>query len=285
MATAVQPTWDYWAQPKDRLTACNLCGNTLFVVLSDHDRYGLPQETHGCLTCGLVFLNPLMTREAYAEFYEQGIYRMLLSKYRPDTPGTLEKSQQLYAMNLCDFLRPFVGNGGTLLDVGGASGITAGIVASQFKKQPFILEPSGEKQASNIIKGMLEDWDDDRTFDLVLLCQTIDHLHDLMGGLRKVRKMLTPKGLFYVDILDLRMMVKAAKGLRGALKVDHPYYLTEETAELALAMAGFRVLRKTYATMPRHVGYLCDAPFGDGRLGSVVAPWPDAKAILREVRE
>src|SRR4029453_8567078 len=72
--------YDYAAQPKQALTSCNLCAGTEFVILTHRDRYGYPAEAHACRRCGLVFLNPRMTAEAYGHFYN-GVYRPLVSAF------------------------------------------------------------------------------------------------------------------------------------------------------------------------------------------------------------
>ena len=70
--------YDYAAQPKQLRSRCNLCGFDRFVTLTHSDRYGYPVRADGCLRCGLVFLNPVMTPDAYSRFYLD-VYRPLVS--------------------------------------------------------------------------------------------------------------------------------------------------------------------------------------------------------------
>src|SRR6478672_8137131 len=72
--------YDYRARPKRQVEHCNLCGEGIFVTLVHVDRYGYPATAQACRACGLSFLNPVMTGEAYGEFY-QGVYRPLVSAY------------------------------------------------------------------------------------------------------------------------------------------------------------------------------------------------------------
>ena len=37
-----------------------------------------------------------------------------------------------------------------------------------------------------------------------MLCQTVDHLLDVAGTLRRVRELLTDDGVLFVDIVDFR---------------------------------------------------------------------------------
>ena len=68
--------YDYAAQPREALTACNLCGSPQLVTITHRDRYGFPATASACARCGLEFLNPRMTADAYARFYD-GVYRPL----------------------------------------------------------------------------------------------------------------------------------------------------------------------------------------------------------------
>ena len=101
--------YDYVSQPKRHLDKCNLCEGTQFVIITHEDRYGFPASAHACMNCGLVFLNPVMTAEAYNEFYQR-YYRPLVSAYhgRLIDSQTIQAEQKTYAQDLIDFLQPFV---------------------------------------------------------------------------------------------------------------------------------------------------------------------------------
>ena len=132
------------------------------------------------------------------------------------------------------------------------------------------------------IAGFAEDYDPQgRTWDLVLLCQTIDHLLDVGGTLRRVRALLNPGGYLFVDIVDFRAAYLRNGSAEDATKIDHPYYLTQETMQAYLRQAGFGVVHADYAADHLHVSYLC----------RLAEPVPDAlpsadsvEALLREVR-
>ena len=72
--------FDYDAQPKAGSKRCNLCGGSAFVGLTHRDRYGYPAAAACCSGCGLVFLDPVMTADAYGRFYQR-TYRPLVSAY------------------------------------------------------------------------------------------------------------------------------------------------------------------------------------------------------------
>src|SRR5215208_1062544 len=127
--------YDYDAQPKEAIAACNLCGASAFAVLAHHDRYGFAAPAHACARCGLVFLNPRMTADAYAHFYD-GVYRPLVSAFhgRLIDAKTIQAEQRDYAIERADFIRPFVAGAGlrTMLDIGGSTGVVSHHFARDF---------------------------------------------------------------------------------------------------------------------------------------------------------
>jgi SAM-dependent methyltransferase len=238
-------------------------------VVAHLDRYGYSIQTHACLRCGLVFLNPVMSGGAYQEFYSR-VYRPLVSAYhgRAIDAKTVQAEQRSYAVDRANFVAPFMQgrNGGTLLDVGGSTGVVASEFVRRFGFRGVVLDPSPEELAEasaaglDTIAGLMEDFQPrGEPFDLVLLCQTVDHLLDVGGTLRKIHDILRDGGLFYLDIVDFRAGYLKGQSIEGAVKIDHPYYLTEFTIEAYLLRAGFEVLRKAYAADHLHVGYLCRA--------------------------
>lgn len=290
--------YDYSLQPREPVAACNLCGDTVFVGLTHRDRYGYPAQAHACTRCGLVFLSPRMTADAYARFYD-GVYRPLVSAFhgRLIDARTIQAEQREYAAERAGLLRPFVeslrataapATPPTLLDIGGSTGVVAHHFAREFGLRATIIDPApleleqARQLGLETIAGLVERHDfGDRTFDLVTLCQTIDHLLDVAGTLRRVRELLAHRGLLFVDIVDFRAAYLRNWSVEDAIKIDHPYYLTEETMAAYLRRAGFDVLRADYAADHLHVSYVCRP----GALQADAMPSPArVDEMLREIR-
>lgn len=284
--------YDYASQPKQALTACNLCGASEFVVLTHRDRYGYPAQAHACRRCGLVFLNPRMDAEAYGRFYN-GIYRPLVSAFhgRLIDARTIQDEQREYAAERAEFIRPFVGKSGgqTMLDIGGSTGVVAHHFAREFGLSGTVIDPAPleVEQARGLgletITGLVEEHDfDTRRFDVVIICQTVDHLLDVAGTLARVRQLLAKGGLLFIDIVDFRAAYLRHWSVEDAVKIDHPYYLTEPTMAAYLRMSGFEVLRSDFAADHLHVSYVCRpvVAHADGLPHAA-----SVEALLREVRE
>ena len=248
------PTFDYEAQPKEFLSRCNLCGATAepLAVRETRDRYGFPISVTEC-ACGLVFLNPRMTAEAYRRFYEDGTYRRLVSAYhgREIDAHTIQAEQRVYAEKLADFLAPHI-SADSVLDVGGSTGVVGRLIADRFHLAPTILDPApaelAEAGEAERVMATIEEWEPgERKWGLILLCQTVDHLLDIWGALKKLRSVLEHGGCFFVDALNYEV--------GRTLKIDHPYSLTEATLTKYLRRAGFAsVGRRVTET---HIGFVC----------------------------
>ena len=281
--------FDFAAAPKRPVTSCNLCGGDRFVTLAHADRYGFPARADLCRRCGLVFLNPMLTAEAYSDFYRD-VYRPLVSAYhgRRIDAETVEDEQEAYAGALADLLEPWLDDrrGGRLLDVGGSTGVVSAALAGRWGLAATVLDPApdeaGRAQARGLqtAVGTIEEWQPpDVRFDVVLICQTIDHLLDITAALAKLRRLVTEDGVLFVDVVDFRAAYLRARSIEEAVKVDHPYSLTEATAEAFLARAGFGVLRTDYAADRLHVGYVC------GAAQTEADALPDAASVERMRRE
>jgi 2-polyprenyl-3-methyl-5-hydroxy-6-metoxy-1,4-benzoquinol methylase len=283
--------YEYAAQPKQAVTSCNLCGGAEFVVLTHRDRYGYPAQAHACRRCGLVFLNPRMTAEAYGRFYN-GVYRPLVSAFhgRLIDARTIQDEQREYAIERADFIRPFISNSGagSLLDIGGSTGVVAHHFVREFGLTGTLIDPApleveeARRLGLETVTGLVEEHDfAHRRFDVVIICQTVDHLLDVAGTVGRVRQLLSSRGLLFIDIVDFRAAYLRNWSVEDAIKIDHPYYLTEPTMVAYLRRNGFEILRSDYAADHLHVSYICrPGPDDVNALPSA----PSVDQLLREVR-
>ncbi|RMH18954.1 MAG: class I SAM-dependent methyltransferase [Acidobacteria bacterium] len=246
--------------------ACNLCGGRRFTAVSRSDRYALEVTTVLCEGCGLVFLDPRPSAAAYRRFYRDA-YRPLVERYtgRRSDPAGLEADQRTYARKLDRrLIRPRLHGGErTLLDVGASTGVVAEHFARRYGLRATCVEPAPAEAAAARRRGLevaecqVEDFDPGpRRFDVVLLCQTVDHLLDVGGVLARIHDWLADDGLFFVDAVDFRAVLRSLHRLSAALHADHPYYLTRETMDLYLRRAGFEVVALNVSTV-FHLDYVC----------------------------
>ena len=232
------------------VTVCNLCGCQRHVEVARRDRYGYRMRSVVCSRCGLGFLSPRPSPSAYGRFYES-VYRPLVSAYhgRRIDAETVQEEQREYAAELVTFLRltlPTLPD--TVLDVGGSTGVVAEAARQAFGSTATVLDPSPDELAvaaaagMETIAGFAETADlGGRLFDLVLVCQTIDHLVDIAATLAAIRSWLSPSGCAFIDVVDVRCVALRLGSVEQAVKIDHPYSLTRETAIAYFDCAGLDV--------------------------------------------
>jgi 2-polyprenyl-3-methyl-5-hydroxy-6-metoxy-1,4-benzoquinol methylase len=283
--------YDYAAQDQERLAQCNLCGSEVWTVLAHKDRYGFPATTTACNRCGLTLLNPRMGGADYGRFYES-VYRPLVSAYygRRIDAVSVQAEQQAYSEELSGVVDEFLGtrSGASLLDVGGSTGVVSAHLARAFGLKPTVLDPAPdeihEAEALGIetITSLVEDWDPGgKHYDIVGMFQTIDHLLDVAGTLKKLRSVIADDGLLLVDIVDFRANYLKQWSVESALKIDHPFSLTEPTAEACLARTGFVPVKKAYSADYHLILYVCRPCDPD----PAALPSPaSVEAFFREVR-
>jgi SAM-dependent methyltransferase len=261
-------SYDYGALASVYPTECNLCGVSECVVEVAHqDRYGYPATLVVCRRCGLGYLCPRLDAAHYVHFYSK-VYRPLVSAYhgRRIDAHTVQRDQHAYAAELAPFLFPLLPSPPrTILDVGGSTGVVAKVLANRVNAHVTVLDPAPEELAVaraaglETVAGLVEDFDPgQRTWDLVLLCQTIDHLLDVRGALRALRQMTSADGRAFVDIVDIDVLLRRTRSIEQAVKIDHPYYFTGPTAVALFDLAGFTIIAQRLTN--------------DGHRGFVLAP-------------
>jgi SAM-dependent methyltransferase len=247
--------YDYAAREVEPVETCNLCGSgpAEHVELARTDRYGYPAAMRMCSRCGLGFLSPRLTAAEYGAFYER-VYRPLVSAYhgRRIDAETVQVDQRAYAAELVGFLRGrLAAPPASVLDVGGSTGVVAAAVREAFGAEATVLDPAPDELAAaaaagmETIAGFAEHFEPssvgmgDRRWELVLLCQTIDHLLDVRATLASLRRLTAEGGHAFVDVLDLLVAARKQGAVEGAVKIDHPYYLTRDTARAFFLRSGF----------------------------------------------
>ncbi len=257
--------YDYAAEPKEDPSACNLCGaKGCAEPLARRDRYGFSATLVACRRCGLAYLAPRLTAASYADFYGR-VYRPLVSAHhgRRIDAETVQDEQREDAAALAAFLLPRLASPpASIIDVGGSTGVVAGVLAARTGSRASILDPAPDELAvaraagMETIDGLAEDFDPaGRQWDLVLLCQTIDHLLDVRATLGALRRMTADGGRVFVDILDADLMLERTGSIERVAKIDHPYSLTRATVAAYFTLAGFTIVGER-TTADGHRGFV-----------------------------
>jgi SAM-dependent methyltransferase len=221
-----------------------------------------------------------LTASDYRDFYVE-IYRPLVSAYhgRLIDAESVQVDQREYAAELTRFLADRLpSDPATVLDVGGSTGVVASAVREAFGATPTVLDVASDELAvaaqngMETIDGFAEDYEPvgGRRWDLVLLCQTIDHLLDVASTLGSIRKLLAPEGFAFVDVLDFGFVAERQGCVEGAVKIDHPFYLSRSTARGFFDLSGLQVVAERLSD--------------DGHWGFLLAPAEPRQPDWNELR-
>ena len=248
--------------------ACNVCGADSHAIVTNVDRYGLPVQTLMCTNCGLIQIGDRLTAHGYDEFYKSGAYRKLTSNFSGTRLSVEEvkRDQSAYSAEVITLLsRLFrVRAGGTLLDVGGSVGIVAREVASSLGVEGTVLDPSREEIAEARAAGIhgiastFERFETVAKYDVILLCRSIEHLFDLRGSILKMRSLLSEGGLLFCDIVDFVECCRLTGTPQAVAKIDHCYWLCQETAPRIFASLGLRVVSTNTSSDPECIQYVLE---------------------------
>lgn len=236
-----QVHYDYAAQPKVTV-ACPICG-TANPSRQAVDRYGYRIGLSTC-RCELIYLNPRLTAEGYADFYRH-VYRPLTDALagfaHTPTTGT-KRGTAIGAM-----LRAQGVTGASLLDVGGGTGAVASAVGTVLGcRSVTVLDPSAEElthasaRGCHTICGLAETQPpSDARYDVILCTYTADHWLDPLAALRWMRSVVAPGGSLWIDIVEAREWIRSAP--LDTWKIDHPLYWTGRSLLTALKRTDWTV--------------------------------------------
>lgn len=284
--------------PTEMVDPCQICGASEPFVLASEDRYGLPLRSALCLRCGLVYQLDRFTRDGFRDFY-RGAYRELVSAFKGKDEGDLGRlvaKQRVYGGALLNVLRGRLAPERVdhILDIGGSTGVVAGMFCDAFSATATVVDPAPDElaladQRFASAETTLEDWEVDGRYDLILLCNTIEHLHDLPQSFAKMRAALTDDGLLLCDVADFMASARIEGPAEVLAKVDHCFWLSWETAPEIFQALGFEPVWVAAGRLPQQVTFLlrptAPQPFSErlpaasdmaGELQRLRAEWLDA---------
>jgi ubiquinone/menaquinone biosynthesis C-methylase UbiE len=251
--------------PYEYCESCDLCGWRVFRTISHTDRYGFEATYQMCEGCGLVFQNPHPTPEGYALFYEKW-YRPLVAALqgRQEDVQAMRKDQEAYAAKLVRFLTLHVKPVPiqSSVDLGGSTGSVAKAVQDALGGTCLVVDPSpaelaeARKLGLDCEQSLAEEWTPNgRRFDLALICRSVDHFLSISKVLSEVARCLKPGGHLFIDPVDFESWARTMIDYRKLLKIDHVYYLSDETMRLYLKKTGFEVVASDFGD-GTHISFL-----------------------------
>jgi SAM-dependent methyltransferase len=250
---------------------CPLCGGTAGIVVGEKGRFGMPVRNLCCETCATVYVSPRPSAAAMAEYYRSTYRKHYGGVSYPNAQGKgVAPGQPGFEQALLAWHQKQAGNaltlapprdGATVLEVGCRHGKTLNLMQAQRSLRAFGIEP-GEEEAEqarragiDCFTGSLEDFDPgEQRFDHVQWFHVLEHVHDPLAALLKLRALLAPGGTLLVEVPN----------------VYQPYGLLEENFFQNVHLVSYSP--NTLPALMRRAGFEITRVVDDGSLFVVGTP-------------
>jgi 2-polyprenyl-3-methyl-5-hydroxy-6-metoxy-1,4-benzoquinol methylase len=238
------------------IVKCNYCGSeNASIFVSGRDFASIEKDVtifvlNRCNDCGLVYQNPRPHLSSIAKYYPESYSPYKKKGYFISVFDKVISSSWKEINCVSNYLQ-----GGSLLDVGCANGIflnemqknshfeVTGVefspIASQIAIQDFGLNViTGDLLAANF-QG--------EQFDIVTMWNVLEHVHDPMGTMNEVNRILKPGGFFIIRVPNPKSLAAKMFGKYWAgLDLPRHLFLFQKNVLIKMARdAGFSI-KKTY---------------------------------------
>jgi SAM-dependent methyltransferase len=254
-------------------TACNLCGSTRYYLVYrkrrtsqktpknssptvysiSETRLEKPEKIVRCMGCGLVYAVPEESADQIHKAYEA----MEDADYVAE-----EKGRRAQGRIILSRISKFK-SAGRLLDVGCGPGFLLDEAKHQgWKAQGVDLSVWAKEYCHGhfgieVFRGDLVPLPfPDRSFDVVVMNDVIEHLADPRSALWEIRRVLKNDGILYLSTPDIESFLSRVLRARWwGINKFHLFYFSKRTLEQLFHEVGFKSLR--HASYPRvfSIGY------------------------------
>ena len=230
---------------------CLLCGSDRSMLLYDN---GVALDSSPntevlnriCLNCGLVFQSPRPDFNELKEYY--GNYMQNTQNQSLVSPWFEEFICSISRMRL-EYIRPFINDGDSILDVGCSFGAMLKILKDEsgldlsltgVNPEDALAEFGREKYDLNIITGMFEEQKfSPESFDLIILDNVIEHFDDPSESVSKLRVLLKKQGRIFIVTNNIDT---PHGNLWQNFFPDHTVTYSQKTLKAQMESQGFRIL-------------------------------------------
>ncbi len=243
----------------EKLNRCRVCGSRDHSALFIKGGY----EVAKCGNCGLVFLNFAPSDKFLRDYYAEDFF---------NDPGTKDgySDYKEEAVNLgrtfrnrIDILKKYKEKGGTLLDVGCATGEFMEIAAECWDVYGVEISSYASRIAGgkglNVFNGKLEQSPYLSTgFGVVTLWDTIEHVAEPLDTMRLISRIVKPEGIIALTTGDVGSLASKVCGRYWHLYniPQHLSYFSKGTITDLLKRSGFKVVEIAYPALNFTLDYL-----------------------------
>lgn len=245
-----------YSEKKLQETPCDLCGSGSYFVLAKKAKGNLSTKTCLCKNCGMIFLNPRMSKGDYDDYYKN-FYRFHRAELKGKGVGEDEGVEANFN-GAKKFGKAWAGEYGKLMlsgltvDVGSSTGgILYGLREARLDIEILGIEPSlaesqyAEKMGIKTINCLFEDYKGElgRPVSNIFCVQSLNHLLSPSKFLEWSRDNLGEGGRLFLAVKDFGFQCRRSGSIESSVQIDHPYMFTPESLKLFVESRGFKILR------------------------------------------
>jgi SAM-dependent methyltransferase len=160
-----------------------------------------------CVDCGFVLTDPLPTRTELSELYPAEYHN-----FEPPSNAIARSLLDRYYDHQSALCRRRMPANGSFLEIGCAAGDVLERVRSAGHPDVQGIEISREaceqawKRGLKVFHGTLDEFESDDKFDLVFMSHVIEHVLDPVATVAKIRSLLKPGGVLYLETPNVRSL-------------------------------------------------------------------------------
>ncbi len=246
---------DFLAGAEYETVRCNLCQGENFKILSPSDALGLPVHACLCENCGLIFINPRLTKPWYEKYYAYMDRTRRAYKHGGENPkerpGIGFEDARRHGRALAEQLGPFIKPGLTI-DVGSAEGGVLFGMKEILAIEPLGIEPTVSRSEFASAKGIptypvLIENIKNAAPDLppasnVVCTASLNHFLDPRFFFRWAYDILAEDGRLILEVKNFRQQCRMSGRLYFGVQIDHPFMFVPETLAEFVRAAGFDII-------------------------------------------
>ncbi|MEM7298226.1 MAG: class I SAM-dependent methyltransferase, partial [Bacteroidota bacterium] len=192
----------------ERLDECPSCQHTEFsndIICNDHLVSDESFVIVKCLNCGLRFTNPRPTPENIGKYYDSEDYASHKEKGKGLLDFVYNLARNFALKKKRSLIKRLHGAEGKLLDVGAGTGdFLKTMERGGWKVNGVELNDGAREITTGKISGSVFQSIDELTpkkeYDVITLWHVLEHMHDLRGTLKSLRKLLKKNGCVIVAV-------------------------------------------------------------------------------------
>jgi 2-polyprenyl-3-methyl-5-hydroxy-6-metoxy-1,4-benzoquinol methylase len=204
-----------------------------------------------CRGCGLVYTNPrLPPSQIWTRYSREYFWNEYLPTLGIGADGEVDiEAFRRHFTPLLTLIARFVPPPARLLEVGAAAGLflkaaeMTGYAVCGLELSPEAVAFGRDRLGLDLRQEAAEEMTfPDRSFDVVVMCETIEHLLDPLAAVGAIHRSLEPGGALVVTTPNIDAMSRFGLGTQWSVlsPAEHLYYFSERTLTRLLERAGFR---------------------------------------------